>query len=75
MEKRGGGSIKIFRRKNFLSQCRKILQGNPVEQCFRSFPVAKKFLDKGGGGIKIFLRKIFQSQCRKVSEWNILLLQ
>ncbi len=28
MDKKGGGSIKIFRRKTFVSQCRKISQGN-----------------------------------------------
>ena len=72
----GGGSIKVFRRKIFLSQCRKNLQGNSVVQCFRNMPVAKKLLDKGRGGgvIKIFRRKILLSQCRKISQGNLLLL-
>ncbi len=48
--KGSGGSIKVFRRKIFLSQCRKNLQGNSVVQCFRNMPVAKKLLDKGRGG-------------------------
>ena len=42
-------------------------------QCFRNFPVAKKFMDKWGGGIKFFRRKIFLSQCRKTSQGNPLL--
>ena len=40
-------------------------------QCFRKFPVAKKFMDKrGGGSIKIF-RRIFLSQCRKISQGKL----
>ncbi len=49
MIKGGGGSVKIFRRKIFLSQCRNNLQGNSVVQCFRNMPVAKKLMDKGRG--------------------------
>ncbi len=49
MDKRGGGDIMIFRRIIFLSQCRKISYGHLVEQCYRHFPAAKKFVDKGGG--------------------------
>ena len=43
-------------------------------QCFRNFPVAKKYLDKGGERYHDFPSKIFFSQCRKVSQWNFLLL-
>ena len=28
-------------------------------QCFRNFPVAKKFMDKGGGGYQDFPSKTF----------------
>ena len=66
LNKRWGGSIKIFRRKFFVSQCRKISYGKPSVLCFRKFPVAKKYMDKGGG-IKIFRRKPFVSQCQKIS--------
>ena len=43
-----GGSINIFRRKFFVSQCRKYSQVNPSVLCFRKFPVVKKFTDKRG---------------------------
>ena len=43
-------------------------------QCFRNFPVAKKFTDKGGGVINILRRKNFLSQCRKIFQGNLLLL-
>ena len=48
MDKRGGGNaIKIFRQNFFLSQFRKISQGNPsVFHCFR---VSKKVRDKRSG--------------------------
>ncbi len=58
------GSIKIIRRIIFLSQCRKTSWGKLVEQCFRNFPVAKKFVDKRGGSNKIFRQKKILSQCR-----------
>ena len=45
----GGESIKIFRRKFFVSQCRQMSYGNPSVLCFRKFPVTKKFMDKRGG--------------------------
>ena len=64
MDKREEGSIKIFRRKNFVSQCRKVRRG--ILYCCIKF-VYRKSLDKRvGGGIKIFRRKNFVSQCRKV---------
>ena len=43
MDNRGG--IKIFRRKIFVSLCRKFLQGNPVVLCFRKLLVAKNIMD------------------------------
>ena len=52
-----GGGIKIFRRIIFLSQCREISWGHPVEQCFRNFPVPKKFLDERGGEYQDFPSK------------------
>ena len=63
--RRGRGSIKVFRRKMFVSQCRKIWLVNPSVLCFSKFPVAKKFMDKRGGSFKIFRRNFFVSQCRK----------
>ena len=56
---KGGGSIKIYRRKPFVSQCRKISYGRPSVLCFRKFPVAKKFMDKGWGEYQDFPSKIF----------------
>ena len=60
MDKRGGGSIKIFRRKFFVSQCRKFSLGE-------SFTVPV-FLGTGKicigwGSIKYFRGKLFVSQC------------
>ena len=65
-----GGSIKIFRRNFFVSQCRKTLQGNHFVLCFGKFPVANKFMDKKGGSIKIFPRNFFVSRCRKTLQGN-----
>ncbi len=42
------GSIKIFRRKFFVSQCRNPSQVNSSVLCSRKNPVAKRFMDKGG---------------------------
>ena len=42
------GYVMIFRR-TFVSQYRKILQGNPSVLCIGKFPVAKKFMVKKGG--------------------------
>ncbi len=60
------GSIKIFRGKLFVSQCRNPSQMNPSVLCSRKIPVSKKFMDKRGS-MKIFLRKFFLSQWRKNS--------
>ncbi len=38
---RVGGSIKIFRRKCFVSECRIVSYGKPSVLCFRIFPVPK----------------------------------
>ena len=61
---RKGGSVKIFRREIFLSQCRKILQGNSVVQCFRNFPVVKKVTDKGGGS-RLSVEKFLSHKAEK----------
>ena len=45
---REGAGITIFCQNCFVSQCRKISQGNPSVLCFRKFPGAKKFMDKKG---------------------------
>ena len=44
-------------------------------QCFREFPVAKKFMDKRGRGVSRFsVEKFFVSQCRKTSQRNLSVL-
>ena len=45
---KGGGEYQDFPSINFSLTVPKIFLGQPVEQCFRSFQVAKKFMDKGG---------------------------
>ena len=68
MDKKGGGrgSIKIFRRKFFVSQCRKYSQVNSSVLCFRKFPVAKKFMYKKGG-VSRFSVEIFCLTAPKIS--------
>ena len=67
----GGGGINIFLR-FFLSHSAEKFRRRIFLCCFRSFPLAKKFMDNRGGGdeeersIKIFRRK-FVLQCRKIS--------
>ena len=39
-------------------------------QCFRKFPVAKKFMDKRGE-YQDFPSNFFGSQCRKISQGNL----
>ena len=58
MDKKGG--IKIFRRKFFVSQTRRTLQGNPFVLCFRKIPVVNKFMDKRGGEYQDFPPNIFR---------------
>ena len=58
------GYIMIFRRKIFVSQNRKTLQGNLSVLRFAKFPVSHKFMDEKRGSIKFF-RPFF---CRTVSE-------
>ena len=57
------GGITIFRRKFFVSQCRKISWAS--FQFFRKFGVSKNFMHNRG--ITIFRRNFFVSQCRKIS--------
>ena len=67
------GYVTISRRRFFVPQYQKTLQGNPFVLCFRKFPVAKKFMDKRGGGgrrIKIFRQNFLVSQCQKISLGN-----
>ena len=42
------GEHQDFPPKSFCPIVPNISWGNPFVQCFRRFPVAKKFLDKGG---------------------------
>ena len=60
------GYVTIFRRKTFVSQSRKILQGNLSVLRFGKFPVSHKFMDEKRGSIKIFRRIFFVSQCQNV---------
>ena len=39
-------------------------------QCFRKFPVAKKFMDKRGGGVSRFSVEFF-CLCRKISQGKL----
>ena len=59
------GYVTIFRRKFFVSQCRKTSYGNPSVLCFRKFLVAKKFMDKREGDISRFSSGIFLSHSAK----------
>ena len=56
-----GGRISFFRRRNMVSQCRKISWA-PL-QCFRKIRVSKKTMHIRG--VTIFRRKLSVSQCRK----------
>ena len=58
LERRG---IKTFRRKNFVSECRKNSYGNLSVLCFRKLAVAKKLMDKRGGGVSRFSVESFWS--------------
>ena len=61
----------FFRRKIFVSQCRKLSQGDPIVLCFRKLLVANKIMvERGREGIKIFRRNFFVPQCRKLSLGN-----
>ena len=55
------GHVKIFCRKNFVSQYRNNSLRNPSALCFRKFLVAKKFMDKNGWGVSIFYVENFLS--------------
>ena len=57
-----GGAYLIFRRKNMVSQCRKILWVSL--QCFRNFVVSGKYTHNSG--VTFFSRKFFVSQWRKL---------
>ena len=59
------GGITIFRRKFFVSQCRKISWTS--FQCFRKSGVSKNFMHNRGITISIFRQNFFVSQCRKIS--------
>ena len=64
----GGRSIKILRRKFFVSECRKLLWWKHCVLCFTKFPRATKFMDqRRGGEYQGFRRKLFVSQFRKFS--------
>ena len=66
MREWGGGSIKVFRRKIFVSHSRKTLQGNLSVLRFGNFPVSHRFMDEKRGSIKFFRRIFFVAQCRKM---------
>ena len=54
MDKRSGGSIMIFSRNFFVSQCRKFSYRKHSALCFEKFPVAKAFMDQKVGRVSIF---------------------
>ena len=58
LDKGLGGGIKIFRRKNFVSQCRKVRRG--IFYCSINFGY-RKSLDGRGGNYQDFPSKIFLS--------------
>ena len=60
------GYITIFRRKKFVSQNRKTLQGNLSLLRFGKFPVSNKLMDEKRGSIKAFRRNFFVAQRRKL---------
>ena len=60
----GGGGIKFFRRKFFVSQCRKFPQGESFSVSLIS-GTEKVWIRGRWGSIKFFRRKFFVSQCRK----------
>ena len=66
-----GGGIKIFRRKNFVSQCRKVRRG--IFYCSINFGY-RKSLDGRGGNYQDFPSKIFCLTVPKLSLGNPLLL-
>ena len=59
------GSITIFCRKIFVSQCRKLSYGNLSVLCFRNFPVAKKFIDETEGEVSRFSFKNYSPVAKK----------
>ena len=58
--------VPIFRRKIFVSQNRKTLQGNLSVLRFGKFPVSLNFMDGKRGSIKVSRRNFFVAQCRKL---------
>ncbi len=67
MDNGGGGSIKIFRRKIFLSQCRIFRRATLLCSVSEIFPVAKKFMDKreGEGVSRYSVHKNFSHSAKK----------
>ncbi len=70
---REGGNT-IFRRKSFVSQCRKNFVEEPFCSVFQKLSGSEKVHKGGGGAFKFSVEKIFLSQCRKISQGNLLLL-
>ena len=68
MDKRDGGSFRIFRRYFFVSQGRKISQGKL--SMFHRISRIEKTHGEEGVGIRISRRKFFVSWCRKISLGN-----
>ncbi len=69
---KSGGSIKIFRRKCFVSECRKVSYGKPSVLCFRKFPVAKKFMDKRGGASRFSVENCLSHRAEKLGNGTLL---
>ena len=59
IDRRGGGSIKIFGRQFFCLTVPEIFVGEPFILCFRKRLVAKKFMDEREGELSRFPPEIF----------------
>ena len=60
------GYVTILRRKIFVSQNRKTLQGNLSLLRFGKFPVSHNFMDEKRGSIKVSRRNFFVAGCPKL---------
>ncbi len=67
-----GGSIKIFRRKFFVSQCRNHSQVNPSLLFFGKNPAAKNITDKSGGVSRFSVENFLSRSAEKIRMCTLL---